>query len=181
MRHAAEKLLSKYPKFRSVDGDAENTSLSDCFADRVTTAQAFHWFDTEKFRAECQLILKPDGYAVLIWNVRDIEDPVNAELYQIFSKYCPDFKGFSGGIKKNDSRIIQFFRGEYDYAAFDAPLLFNKEKFTARCLSGSYSLKDGDENFADYISEITALFEKYARNGLLTAANQSTAYIGKVK
>ena len=53
MRQTAEKELSGYSNFHSVNGDAEHSNLEDKSVDFVTTAQAFHWFDIELFRAEC--------------------------------------------------------------------------------------------------------------------------------
>lgn len=181
MRSIAESELSGYKNFHSVLGNAESTALETGSFDYITTAQAFHWFDVKKFRQECLRIIKNNGRVFLIWNVRDNSDLLNRELYQIYSKYCPDFRGFSGGIEKDDPRIMEFFRGRYDYVAFDNPLYFNKEKFIARSLSGSYSLKEGDKEYTEYIEALNSLFDKYSDNRTVSIANQSVAYIGVVR
>ena len=137
-------------------------------------------FDVEKFRNECSRILKKDGRAVLIWNIRDESDPLNRELHRVFSKYCPDFKGFGGGIVKDDPRIRTFFDDKYDYISFDNPLYYDKEKYIARNLSGSYSLKEGDQNYDPYMEELVNSFNEYSQNGIVSIANRSVAYIGKV-
>ena len=180
MRHEAERNLCEYDNFHSVKGDAENTNLPDNSVDYVTSAQAFHWFDVVKFRDECKRILKDDGKIFLIWNVRDMEDPLNRELYDVYTKYCPYFCGFSGGISKGDPRIKDFFYGKYDYVSFDNPLFYNKESFIARSLSGSYSIKEGDKGYEDYMAEISGLFDKYARNGIVSISNNSVTYVGKL-
>ena len=180
MRCIAESELCGYKSFQSVLGDAENTTLETGLVDFVTTAQAFHWFDVKKFRQECSRIIKNNGKVFLVWNVRDNTDLLNRELYQIYSKYCPDFKGFSGGIEKDDPRIKELFNGQYDYVASDNPLYFDKEKFIARSLSGSYSLKEGDKEYAEYMEALISLFEKHSDNGIVSIANQSVAYIGVV-
>lgn len=102
-------------------------------------------------------------------------------MSKIYSAYCPDFKGFSGGIKRDDKRIKSFFNDKYDYVSFDNPLLFDREKFIARSLSGSYSLKEGDDNYERYIGALNELFDKYENNGIVSIANQSVAYIGTIK
>lgn len=181
MRCIAEKELHEYLNFYSVKGDAENTTLDDSFVDYITTAQAFHWFDVNKFRQECSRIIKNNGKVFLIWNVRDNLDLINQELYNIYLEYCPDFKGFSGGIVHDDPRIKEFFNGQYDYVSFDNPLYFDKEKFIERSLSGSYSLKDGDKGYVEYIDAITSVFDKYSKNGIVTLGNKSVAYIGTVR
>ena len=45
MRQAAEEYLSHYPKFVSVAGTAEATTLASHSIDLITCAQAAHWFD----------------------------------------------------------------------------------------------------------------------------------------
>lgn len=180
MRSTAEKELSSYPCFYSVKGDAEDTALEDSSVDFITTAQAFHWFDVKRFRKECLRILRLKGKAILIWNIRDMNSPLNKELYDIYTEYCPDFKGFGGGIKKDDERIKEFFGGKYDYISYDHPLYYDREKFIARSLSGSYSLKEGDINYDKYIKAITDVFDGYSKNGEIKLGNSSVAYIGEV-
>ena len=181
MRRVAEAELSGYPNYNSICGDAENTTLESGAIDFVTTAQAFHWFDVQKFRTECNRILKENGKVALIWNVRDASDKLNQELYQIYSQYCPRFKGFSGGIVKDDPRIKEFFGGYYDYLSFDNPLFFDKEKFIARSLSGSYSLKEGDAEYTEYMDAILDTFDRYAIDGIVKMGNESVAYVGSIK
>ncbi len=59
-------------------GQAEATGLPTAYADAVLSAQAFHWFDPEPTLAEFHRILKPGGWAVLMWNERDERDPATA-------------------------------------------------------------------------------------------------------
>lgn len=58
MRKMAEQSLKRYPRFQSIKATAENTTLKENSVDLVTVAQAFHWFDKEAFKIECQRILK---------------------------------------------------------------------------------------------------------------------------
>ena len=178
MRSIAEKELSEYSKFLSVSGNAENTLLPDHSVDFITVAQAFHWFDIKKFRLECDRIKKDNSRVILIWNSRDMTSDFNKESYEIYSKYCPRFKGFHGGMKVNDIRFSEFFNGRYEHITFDNPLMFTKELFVSRSLSGSYSLQKGDEYFNDYIASLEKLFDKYAVHGLVKMNNKTDAYIG---
>lgn len=178
MRNIAETELGSYEKFQSVKGTSDETGLGAESVDYITTAQAFHWFDAEKFRRECKRIIKHGGKVLLIWNVRDMTAPLNKEIYGIFDKYCPNFKGFSGGIKQNDERIIQFFNGEYEYISFNNPLYFDKDKFISRSLSGSYSLQRQDADYQEYLDTLINLFDKYSDNNVLEMKNKTVAYIG---
>lgn len=178
MRQVGQKELSQYSKCQFVSGDASDTKVNSCSVDFVTAAQAFHWFDVSKFSDEYKRILKQNGKVVLIWNVRDINDKLNVESQDVYKKYCLRFKGFGGGIKEDDERISKFFNGNYEFVEFANPLVFDKEKFIQRSLSSSYSLKNGDPNYDEYIHELEKLFDKYAENGMLEMKNKTVAYIG---
>ena len=180
MRKTAERELGCYPGFVSVKGDAENTGLESRSVDLVTSAQAFHWFDGDKFRKECSRIIRGSGKVILIWNVRDTHSPINQDLYEIYSRYCDRFAGFSGGIVKDDPRIVRFFGGRYEYISFPHPLYTDREQFLSGCLSGSYSLRKGDRRYDDYLNELTAVFDRYSENGTVMIPYDSTAYIGTV-
>jgi SAM-dependent methyltransferase len=46
----------------------------------VTCAQSFHWFANDTAIAELHRVLKPGGALVLIWNSRDMADPLQRAL-----------------------------------------------------------------------------------------------------
>ena len=57
MRQTAEKDLAGFRNFISVNAAAENTGLQEKSVHFVTAAQAFHWFDRQAYKLECQRIL----------------------------------------------------------------------------------------------------------------------------
>lgn len=179
MRSVAENTLIKFKNFVSVDGTAENTTLDDHSVDFITVAQAFHWFDVEKFKKECKRILKPNGKIYLIWNTRDVSADINIRQGEIFKKYCPDFVGFSGGIQENDNRILAFFDDNFERVEFDNPIFYDKTRFILRSLSGSYSLKESDENYAEFLNSIIELFDEFSVDGKLIIPNKTVAYFNK--
>jgi len=180
MRKTAEKLLSHYNSFISVNGTAENTGLVANTADIITVAQAFHWFDAERFKAECKRILKQDGIVALIWNSRDNNSELIKENAQVCRQYCPNFKGFSGGIENIDERINNFFDGKYEYVSYPNNLIFDEDKFINRMLSGSYSLKQGEPEYDNYINALKKLFKKHSQNNIMNMPNNTVAYIGRL-
>src|ERR1044072_644975 len=93
MRAAAEQLLRDFPKFQSIDGTAENTNLPDSSVDFVIAAQAFHWFDQRKTRAEFKRILRENGFAALIWNERQLDTNEFLRDYEeLLKKYGTDYE-----------------------------------------------------------------------------------------
>lgn len=180
MRKTADRELGIYSNFISVNGEADNTALENSSVDFITVAQAFHWFDIEKFRLECRRILKPGGKVILVWNCRDINHMVNTASNDINKKYCPKFKGFSGGIVKDDERINDFFFGKYERIEFSNNIYYNRDNFIRRSLSSSYSLNPDDEKYDEYIKEIENVFDKYSCDGIIEIGNNTVGYIGEV-
>jgi SAM-dependent methyltransferase len=68
-------------------GTAEALPLPSGCADVVTAAQAFHWFRTADALAEMYRILRPGGVLALLWNRRDLEDPIQREFIRILSRH----------------------------------------------------------------------------------------------
>ncbi len=180
MRFIAERELNIYKKFEAIKGDASHTTLSDKSVDFVTAAQAFHWFNVNEFAEECKRILKPQGKVILIWNTRDNEDAINKEVFKLNKEFCSEFKGFSGGINEDDERIVSFFAGEYKKLIFDNPLFYNEDRFISRLLSGSYSLKEEDDNYSDYVAKAKIIFQNYQQSGIVKMCNSTIAYIGQL-
>jgi SAM-dependent methyltransferase len=81
------------PRYRSVEGCAESIPLGDASVDLVTAAQAFHWFDIDRARAECRRVLRSDGQVALIWNDRAADDPLYRALDAVFAEF--------GGVRRD--------------------------------------------------------------------------------
>jgi SAM-dependent methyltransferase len=74
-----------HPRVYYAAGIAERLPLRDGSVDLVAAAQAAHWFDFERFHAECRRVLGPDG-VVALWTyekfrVNDAVDAVIDDFY----------------------------------------------------------------------------------------------------
>jgi SAM-dependent methyltransferase len=85
-----DKLHEVLPHAEVLEGTAESLPVDGGAVDAVTVAQAFHWFDAERAAAEIARVLKPEGRVALVWNRRDLHDPVQAGLERIVSRYRAD-------------------------------------------------------------------------------------------
>lgn len=181
MRIIAEKELSGYPRFFPRKAAAESTGIPEKSVDLITAAQAFHWFDTAKFKLECHRILKPGSNVALVWNSRDVSSPLIMENAAICKEFCPQFQGFSGGIEETPEVYRKFFEdGKYEKQEFPHHLKQNLDAFVGRNLSASYAPKSNEPNYKKFIDAITNLFAKYSQEGEITVPNITRSYIGKV-
>ncbi len=176
MRAKAEKLLGEHPNFVSVIGTAEQTTLPDHSFHLATAASAFHWFDPERFRQECDRILLPGAPVVLLWNEARISEEINLGRERIYQKYCPNYKGFSGGREGRNLARHVFFGEEIQEQRFPNPLIYNRMTFVNRALSSSSSLIETDPEFEAYLAELGELFDQYAIDGKIVLPQDSVAY-----
>lgn len=179
MREVAEIYLEDYEKIEILGSMAEDTKIAENSIDLVTVAQAFHWFDKSKFREECKRILKQDGKIALIWNSRDYNSILVRELSAVCTKFCPKFKGFSGGID-NEPEVFDNFFEEYRQVEINNPLQYNLEEFIGRNLSGSYAPKSGEKNYKPFVEAIKQVFDKYSKYGKVILPNVVRVYMGKI-
>jgi len=70
-----EHLSENAPGAFGMLGSAEVVPLPNRFADVVTCAQSFHWFDHPTALEEIARVLRPAGRLSLVWNTRDDRDP----------------------------------------------------------------------------------------------------------
>lgn len=68
-----------HPRVEYRVAPAESSGLPDASVDLVAAAQAFHWFDFDRFFAEARRVLAPGG-AVVVWtyNLARVSPPVDA-------------------------------------------------------------------------------------------------------
>ena len=80
-------LAAKAPGAELLDGTAEELPLESGSIDALSVGQAFHWFDAERALAEIARVLRPRGSLALIWNVRDLSDPLQVALQELLAGY----------------------------------------------------------------------------------------------
>jgi ubiquinone/menaquinone biosynthesis C-methylase UbiE len=98
------------PEAEPRPGTAERTELPDSSADAVTVAQAFHWFDGPAALAEIHRILKPGGKLVVIYNVRDLDDPVQHAVDDLLAPYRGDTPSHRSGHWRTALNETELFK-----------------------------------------------------------------------
>jgi SAM-dependent methyltransferase len=181
MRQAGERLLAGFPRFTSIDGKAEATTLPDASVDFVTAAQAAHWFDRKRSRREFSRILKPGGWLVLVWNEREVDTtPFLRNYEQLLLTYGTDYEEVRH--ERTTDAVNEFFdpapyvrrvyamRQEFDFAGLEG-----------RLLSSSYAPGQGHLKHEPMLRELRRIFEEHAHDGSVAFDYKTRAYFGRLK
>jgi ubiquinone/menaquinone biosynthesis C-methylase UbiE len=182
MRAAGERLLHHYPRFHSVNGTAEATTLPDTSVDFITAGQAFHWFDRDKARHEFARILRPGGWVALVWNERRSgATPFLRAYEQLLRTYGTDYDAsrhtnFAAAI------IRAFFAPNPMFMqTFENQQRFDYNGLRGRLLSSSYAPEPGDPRHAPMLAELQRIFEQHAASGMVVFEYDTVLYYGQLE
>jgi SAM-dependent methyltransferase len=180
MRRAGERFLESYSRFTSVAGTAEATALPEHSVDIVTAAQAAHWFDREKARTEFVRILRPGGWAVLLWNERRIDStPFLLDYEHLLLTYGTDYQEVRH--ERTTAEIADFFAG----SPFRSRTLEMRQDveyagLEGRLLSSSYTPTSDQTNYEPMLRELRRIFEAHQFNGRVLLEYNTLVYYGKL-
>jgi ubiquinone/menaquinone biosynthesis C-methylase UbiE len=165
MREMGMQQLESYDRFVSIAGTAEETTLRSASVDFVTAAQAAHWFDLPRARAEFARILQSDGWCVLIWNERrTASTPFLRDYEQLLLTYGTDYNEVRH--ERTTAVIHEFFApAPYQERVFDMRQRFDYEGIAGRLLSSSYAPLEGHPSHAPMMQELERLFHAHAVGG----------------
>ena len=181
MREAGERLLEEFPKFHSVVGSAEETSLSDSSVDLIVAGQAFHWFDRQRCRAEFSRILRRDGWMAVIYNHRDRDSTEFARKYErILQTYGVDYQVVMERHVDAEKMAAFFAPGKFNDAHFKNEQLFDFEGLKGRLLSASYSPKEDHPRYPAMMEDLERSFEAHQEYGYLRLEYDTQVSYGRL-
>ena len=179
MRLAGQDYLAAYPSFSMVDGSAEATTLHNASIDFVVAGQAFHWFRPDETRTEFARILKPGGWAVLVWHDRNVDSTRFLRAYedfirrhsidyeQVTHKYLASYAALERFFGPDKMQLIQ--QHNQQQLDFDG--------LRGRLLSSSYIPKSGD-CYEAMSRELPQLFSSHAAAGHVVLQYDTKIYFG---
>eukprot|EP01087_Luapelamoeba_hula_P010818 TRINITY_DN287_c0_g1_i7.p1 TRINITY_DN287_c0_g1~~TRINITY_DN287_c0_g1_i7.p1 ORF type:complete len:299 (-),score=56.02 TRINITY_DN287_c0_g1_i7:96-992(-) len=203
MREEMASTLSDYVKSGQLiiqAGSAEESGLSDNSADVITAAQAFHWFKVEESKCEWQRILKPRSQGLkyqvyLIWNDFDSNlqgggTEFMAGYDALLHKYGNNYAAVSHkSITTEPAPVLEHFftptsssTSTMQYVFFRHAPKMSPEAVLGRALSSSYVPKEGSDNHAPLMQELTALVHKHkhADTNTVDFAYRTQLYFGNI-
>ena len=171
MRETGAELLAGYPRFHSVEGRAEATTLPDRSVDFVTAGQAFHWFDPAAARREFGRILKPGGHVVLVWNERAEGPGFQAAYGELVRRYAPE----QNRIRRDD--IDTVFGGPvWRLVELENRQVLDLEGLQGRLASSSYAPLAGTPGYQEMLDALAELFSEYQSAGAVTLLYDTKVY-----
>ncbi len=182
MRHAGERLLAGFPRFTSVAGTAEATTLPEEVADFVTAAQAAHWFDRGRARQEFVRILRPGGWLVLLWNERITNStPFLRDYEQLLLTFGTDYEEVRH--ERTTAAVNEFFDpAPFQERVFTLRQEFDYEGLEGRLLSSSYAPGPEHSKHGPMLRELQRIFDEHANAGRRVAFDYNTrVYFGQLK
>ena len=181
MRIAGEEFLSEFPKFRSVAGSAEATTLPDASVDLVTVAQAFHWFEPVATRREFQRILKPNGWVAVIWNDRRMSETAFGRAYEdLLVRYGTDYTRVKDAYPEIEDMENFFGQGNFQHGELPNFQEFNFAGLAGRVRSSSYAPTEGDRNFPPMMDALRELFDANQKLGRVRMDYTTQIYAGQL-
>ena len=164
------------PKYQ--EGKAEATGLPDKVADVVLAAQAFHWFRTEEALREFHRILKPGGWAALMWNERDESDPFTA-AYGDVVRSTPEAADVEGPRARAGEPLLvsPWFRNA-GRLVFANEQTVDEAGLIGRALSASYAPKEPGAKGL-FSTALHDVFARFQENGRVVIRYETSLYIAQ--
>ena len=178
MREMGVRLLKSYRQLVFISGTAEKTGLRSGSVDFVTAAQAAHWFDLPRARAEFARIVKPGGWCVLVWNERRTsETPFLRDYEQLLLTYGTDYKEVRH--ERTTAVIHEFFApAPFEERVFGMKQQFGYEALAGRLLSSSYAPLEGQPGHAPMMAELQRIFDADAKDGKVEFEYNTRVFYG---
>ena len=154
---------TKQPKIIYSVSVAEKTSIETGSVDLVTVAQAFHWFDQEKFFLEVKRVLKPKGVlAIWSYNLLNIRPDIDEVINHLYAETLEFYW-------QPERRMVEQGYGEiqFPFKQIETPGFVMKQEWSCSQLLGylrtwsavkKYKQEKGADPVAELSEEITALW-----------------------
>ena len=172
MREVLEEVV---PGAESFAGDAEAIPLPDGDVDAVFSAEAFHWFASDRSVAEIGRVLRPSGGLVILWNYPLEYDDVGEQAEAVIEE------AFERGGEPGLGRVLAgewrrpLERGSFEElreAEVERELVSSRDEWIAHMLSVSSIAHQPEEARAEFADRLRELIpaERQVRRRFRTVA-----------
>lgn len=181
MREAATRALAGHPRFSTVAGSAEDTGLEEASVSFVTAAQAFHWFDGPRARAELRRITRAPHPVALLWNKRSLDaTPLLRAYEELLLRASDDYAQVRHENVRRSGIGAFFAPNGHEYLRFPTAHALSEEAFVGRTLSASYVPGKGHPRHDETVRSLRALFAEHQTQGVVELVYDTEVYVGRL-
>ena len=176
MRAAAEAQLGHEPRFHSVAGSAEATTLAPGSVDLLVAGQAFHWFDPRRARSEALRVLRPGAWGALLWNERPPEATAFLADYEaLLKRHAPEYTRITAS-RADPGTMREFLGAAMEVGTFANEQVLDFEGLRGRLMSSSYAPEPGSPDYEPMIALLREVFARHERDGRITMPYSTLVY-----
>jgi SAM-dependent methyltransferase len=181
MRGAAEHALGANPRFRSVAGTAEASTLAATSVDLIVAGQAFHWFKVAQARQEALRIARAGAWAALLWNQHPTTGSTFlAEYETLLRRHAPEYDAVVDS-RADERTMREFLGGAMEKASFPNQQIFDFEGLAGRLQSSSYAPEVGHPQHAPLMAGLKQVFERHQHGGRIIFPYVTLVYFAQLK
>jgi ubiquinone/menaquinone biosynthesis C-methylase UbiE len=169
------QLRRTVPSAEAHIGAAEAIPLEDDSVDAVVCGQSFHWFRRDEALAEITRVLRPGGGLGLIWNTRDPQDPLQAEVTNLLAPFVPPGRE---ALPTTARRFVaREFGGELVTHDFRFEQELDGDALAGRISSISFVAAASEDDRRELEKELRALVD--AHGGRVRFRYRTEAYVSR--
>ena len=181
MRAAAEAALGGDPRFLSVSGTAEATTLGAASTDLVVAGQAFHWFKVGPARAEALRITRPGAFGALLWNEHPASgSPFLADYERLLRRHASEYDAVVGS-RVDEPAMREYLGAGMQCATFPNQQSFDYEGLVGRLMSSSYAPEPGHAEHEPLLAGLARVFAAHEHGGRILFPYVTLVYFAQLK
>lgn len=162
------KNLSQYSNVILLKTSAEKTEIPENSCDAVVVGTAFHWFEKDKFREECNRILRGKKMVAIlrISNNTDADKEIDKMRHY---------------TEQDIQSAKEFFRyGFFEHIKFEYCEAFDEDRFINNLLSSATAPLPSDARFDDYVEKCRTVYSKHFDNGIAHLPFVVNCFVGSL-
>ena len=186
MRKVCGEKCSDFNKLKLIEGTEENFGVPDNSVDYVVSSQSFHKFNNDKFKKECNRVLKNKDNVIIIWYRVSFDRGLFKEMLDNLKKNYKDYETRYGNMSEvegakieeieNNKSANKFLNNKNKMKEIINKIYYSKEQFITLGLSLSLFpithrmntvtkiLAEDSFNSKDYINGLEEIFSKYQKD-----------------
>jgi hypothetical protein len=132
-------------------------------------------------RGEFACILRPGGWAALIWNEREVRTTPFLQAYeQLLEDFAPEY-GVVDHRNVRSADVEAFFRpGHVRLATSSYSQRFDYDGLKGRLLSSSYAPTEDHPNRSPMLRQLRAIFDRRQERGCVTWRYRTRLFYGQL-